>query len=223
MNYATYDDVVKIMEGISKKVPQGIMQGNFPVGAVTWQYYLMEDFLACDGSTINSASIQYPELLAFAQSRGLITTDTSKIYLFQYDSTNDILTLPDLTSTSFWQGDIVQIKYRTSTSVFNTINAGRFVATAPAYYQREQLFSTNKTTITIYPTWVNIDNVGYVLEGTRTIDINNSSNWDTASYATASNRAGKDFYIYAVVNNTANIEPDFILSANSTIPTGLLV
>ena len=306
MNYASYDDVIKIVQGVAKKVPQGIMQGNCPVGTLTWQYTLMEDFIACDGSVVNDASIQYPELLAFAQTHSLVTADTSKTYLFQYASTNDIMTLPDLRDMTVWGGSSVdkkeaglpnitgniyanggdsptgrgvfrsasgvftvgtkydhifsmdtgatynnvygnvdidasrlssiygnsttvqppaiqlipQIKYRTSTSVFNTINAGRFVATAPVHYEREDLFTTNKTTITIKPTWVNIDGIGFVLEGQKTIDINNSSNWDNSSYATASNRAGKDFYIYCVYTSPNNIEPEFILSANSTIPTG---
>lgn len=302
MNYVSYDDMLKIVNGIEKKVPQGILQGNTPVGTITWQYYEMDDYLTLDGSVVNNASIQYPELLAFVQTHSLITTDTSKTYLFQYDSTNDVMTLPDLRDMTVWGGSSVdkkeaglpnikgkfilrnsnqgslieepsgvftttsssyvtinvmqtatagsrrvdfdasrsssiysnsvttvqppaiqlipQIKYRTSTSVFNTINAGRFVATAPAHYEREQLFTTNKTIITIYPTWINIDGIGFVLQNNKTIDINNASNWDTASYATASNRAGKDFYIYAVYTSSNNVEPKFILSANSTIPTG---
>lgn len=307
MNYVSYEDMLKIVNGIEKKVPQGILQGNTPVGTITWQYYEMDDYLTLDGSVVNNASIQYPELLAFAQTHSLITTDTSKTYLFQYNSTNDVMTLPDLRDMTVWGGSSVdkkeaglpnikgslvswyggsnpgylfiagsrgavsvdnigtvmgapqkvntgsasgdtanidastynsiysdsintvqppaiqlipQIKYRTSTSVFNTINAGRFVATAPAHYEREQLFTTNKTIITIYPTWINIDGIGFVLQNNKTIDINNASNWDTASYATASNRAGKDFYIYAVYTSSNNVEPEFILSANSTIPTG---
>lgn len=95
----------------------------------------------------------------------------------------------------------------------------RLVATAPAHYEREQLYTTNKTTITIYPTWININNHGYVLEGTKLIDIENADNWDDSTYTSAAQRAGKDFYIYAC-EPTSNDAPDFILSANSTIPTG---
>ena len=92
------------------------------------------------------------------------------------------------------------------------------VASAPSYYEREQLYSTNKTTITIYPTWVNIDDSGFILETTKLLDIENADNWDDGQYTTAANRAGKDFYIYAL--KTSGNAPAFILSANSTIPAG---
>ena len=104
-------------------------------------------------------------------------------------------------------------------SSWETVEIGKFVATAPAHYEREQLYTTNKTTITIYPTWININNHGYVLEGQKIIDIENADNWDDSTYTSAAQRAGKDFYIYAC-EPTSNDVPDFILSANSTIPTG---
>ena len=220
MNYASYEDVLKIVEGVAKKVPQGLMQGNVPVGTITWQYFVMEDYLALDGATINDASIQYPELLSFAKVHSLITTDTSKTYLFQYDETNDVLTMPNLTSVQMWQDSIPQIKYRNATSVFDTVTIGRYTATAPDYYRRGELPTPNRTSITIHRTWVNIDDIGYVLENDKTMYLDNANNWDDSQYTTASNRAGKDFYVYAVVNSVHNIEPDFILSANSTMPNG---
>lgn len=48
----------------------------------------------------------------------------------------------------------------------------------------------------------------------QTLDINNTALWDDAQYATAANRAGKDFYTYQVSGG------GLILSANSTVPTG---
>lgn len=303
MNYASYEDVLQIVEGVAKKIPQGLMQGNVPVGMITWQYVVMEDYLALDGATINDASIQYPELLSFAKVHSLITTDTTKTYLFQYDETNDVLTMPDFMDKGLWSGSTVeekeaglpnikgyintfswstglkfiigdgnlfngvdntnnatvspsgvsgaganinfnannynpiysdsvttvqppaiqlipQIKYRNSTSVFDTVTIGRYTATAPDYYRRGELPTPNRTSITIHRTWVNVDDIGYVLENDKTMYLDNVNNWDDGQYATASNRVGKDFYVYAVVNSTANIEPDFILSANSTIPNG---
>ena len=92
------------------------------------------------------------------------------------------------------------------------------VAAAPSYYERDQLYNTNKTTITIYPTWVNIDDSGFFTETTNLLDIENADNWDDGQYATAANRAGKDFYIYAC--KSSGDAPAFILSANSTIPAG---
>lgn len=303
MNYASYEDVLKIVEGVAKKVPQGLLQGNTPVGTII--SYMgntpPEDYLSCDGAVISI--ISYKELADFFEVqfgscnyfggdgtttfavpdlrgeflRGtgtnshtnqgsganvgthqdgteIPTTESLSTFIRMYksvnSSNNNLVPMKKdndiklssgqafIQSNASYTYDAVGnkayaytsrptntsvlycIKYRNAESVFNTVTAGRFTATAPAYYQREQLFLTNKTTITIYPTWINVDNVGYVLETSKTIDITNSSNWDDSQYVTASNRAGKDFYIYAVVNSTANIEPDFILSANSTIPTG---
>ena len=100
----------------------------------------------------------------------------------------------------------------------STVDIKKTVAAAPAYYEREQLYNTNKTTITIYPTWVNIDDSGFFMETTKLLDIETADNWDDGQYTTAANRAGKDFYIYAC--KSSGNAPDFILSANSTIPAG---
>ena len=114
---------------------------------------------------------------------------------------------------------IPQIKYKKSSTMWEKVEIGRFVATAPSHYEREDLFTTNKTTITIKPTWINIDGSGYVLQEEKEIDLTDTDSWDEAQYALPANRAGTDFYIYAC-KPTSNVEPDFILSANSTVPTG---
>lgn len=97
--------------------------------------------------------------------------------------------------------------------------AGVTVATAPSYYQRESLPTPAQTSITISPTWVNIGGTGYVLTESKTVNINLTGSWDADSYATAANRAGKDVYIYATATENS-ITPGFILSLNSTVPTG---
>lgn len=103
----------------------------------------------------------------------------------------------------------------------NIDNIGRFVATAPTYYQHEQNITiTNKTKVNIYPTWVNIGDIGYVLPTSMVIDINTNTAWDNSTYATASNRAGKDFYIYACTPVNDSSVPDIVISANSAIPIG---
>ena len=53
----------------------------------------------------------------------------------------------------------------------------------------------------------------------RSLNLGISSNWDNATYATPANRAGKDFYLYACIPVSGNV-PLFILSANTTYPTG---
>ena len=303
-HYSQKDNLISIMKEISKKTPRGILNGDTQVGHITWQMYLMKDYLKLDGTPLANASNDYSDLLSFAQDNNLITADTTDDSLFKYDSTTDVLTLPNYidlclqggntveekeaglpnikgsidvrkvvgNNTVFWSSTgaldgsstgtvtggtmgyhdeirtgqaltfdahssntiysdsintvqppavtlIPQIKYRKSTTMWETVEIGKFVATAPAHYEREQLYTTNKTTITIYPTWININNHGYVLEGTKLIDIENADNWDDSTYTSAAQRAGKDFYIYAC-EPTSNDAPDLILSANSTVPTG---
>ena len=60
-----------------------------------------------------------------------------------------------------------------------------------------------------------------MLESQTTFDISANASWDSDSttYATAANRAGKDFYIYACVPTSGTV-PVIILSVNSTVPTG---
>ena len=51
-------------------------------------------------------------------------------------------------------------------------------------------------------------------------DLNTAGNWDSATYATAANRAGKDFYVYACVPTSGTV-PDFVLSASTTYPSAI--
>lgn len=221
MRYADKQSLIEIMAGISKKIPQGIMNGYDVVGNIEWQMYLMRDYLKLDGTQLADASTDYAELLKFAQDNELITSDLTEDSLFKYDSGTDVLTLPDY-DTNKTTDLIPQIKYRKTTTMWETVEIGKFVATAPSHYERQQIFSTNKTTITIYPTWVNIDNNGYVLETAKTINIENADNWDDNQYVTAANRAGKDFYIYAC-KPVSEDEPIFVLSDSSTVPVGYTV
>ena len=92
------------------------------------------------------------------------------------------------------------------------------VAAGPNYYRREALPSPNKTTITVAPTWVNINGVGHISAANTVLNLNDAASWDDSTYATSANRAGKDFYIYAISGSNNN--PTFKLSANSTVPTG---
>lgn len=56
MNYVSEENLKKIMKSISKKVPQGIMLGNAPVGHIEWQMYLQRDYLKLDGTPLANAS-----------------------------------------------------------------------------------------------------------------------------------------------------------------------
>ena len=79
--------------------------------------------------------------------------------------------------------------------------------------------ATERRTLNIPPMLVNIDGTTYRSASAVTKDLNTSGNWDSATYATAANRVGKDFYLYACVPSSGSA-PTFVLSANATYPTG---
>lgn len=82
----------------------------------------------------------------------------------------------------------------------------------PNYYNRDELFTTNKTTVTIPKDLkININGNCYIST------INKSLQLSTVD--TPTNLAGKDVYIYAC-EPTSGTNPIFVLSLNSTVPTG---
>ena len=88
------------------------------------------------------------------------------------------------------------------------------------YYSASyQISASDQISLVLPPMLIDIGGVSLQKTVITTIDISNSNNWDSATYATAANRAGLDFYIYAC-QPLGGIEPNFILSANSTYPTG---
>ena len=69
---------------------------------------------------------------------------------------------------------------------------------------------------------IDIGGSSYTLSAQATLDLSQEATWDTVSgtdYRTASNRAGKDFYVYAVQPVSGTV-PAFKVSANSTVPSG---
>ena len=94
-----------------------------------------------------------------------------------------------------------------------TINDSKFYS--HTYIDQNKLFMSNaRTTLNVPDVIVVVNgNLHNILE--QDIDINVGSNWDNSSFATGSNRAGKDFYVYALDG-----APYIKLSVNSTFPTG---
>ena len=86
---------------------------------------------------------------------------------------------------------------------------------SPNAYHRVALPSSAKTTISITQTVLAIG--GAVYDGAGSLNLASESDWDDSTYATASNRAGKDFYIYSCVADGAL---KFVLSANKDNPAG---
>lgn len=98
------------------------------------------------------------------------------------------------------------------------------IASLPTHYQRNTLWAQGSTHTKILPPTkitININDNGYIAQNTAEIDLTLESNWDsiTIDYRQAVNRKGKDFYIYACQPADGNV-PIFVLSANSTVPTG---
>lgn len=90
---------------------------------------------------------------------------------------------------------------------------------SPIAYDRNELWKASGQTAIISPSWIKvaINDTCYVVKESMTISLATASNWDSSTYATASNRAGKDFYIYACQGDDGI---KFLLSANSTVPSG---
>ena len=82
----------------------------------------------------------------------------------------------------------------------------------PNYYNRDELFTTNKTTVTIPKDLkININGNCYISTINKFLQL--------STVDTPANLAGKDVYIYAC-EPTSGTEPIFVLSLNSTVPTG---
>ena len=83
-----------------------------------------------------------------------------------------------------------------------------------ADYQRDSLFTSNKTSITIPKgTAMKIDTNYYTSENDVVLQL--------SSVATPANLAGKDVYIYACQpSDSESTVPVFVLSLNNTVPTG---
>lgn len=88
------------------------------------------------------------------------------------------------------------------------------IGKTPNYYKRPSIPTPNKTKITIPAnTQVNIGNKGYISISDTVLEL--------SSVGTATERQGKDVYIYACQPaDTTSTIPVFVLSMNSTVPNG---
>ena len=106
----------------------------------------------------------------------------------------------------------------------------RLPARQDTYYSRNRMWANKgsdsaanrRTLVSPSHMLVNIGGAGphaYELEAAVEKDLDTAANWDDAQYATAANRAGKDFYVYACVP-VSGYTPALILSAATTYPAG---
>lgn len=87
------------------------------------------------------------------------------------------------------------------------------IANTPNYYKRPSLFTVSKTTVTIPKnTQVRVGDKGFQNLADVTLELSTAGD--------AATRKGKDVYIYACQPSTNTTEPVYVLSLNSTVPTG---
>lgn len=113
--------------------------------------------------------------------------------------------VPDLETAS----NAVQLVTETTTEVepFDILD---YVAQIPEYYTRPSLYTVSKKSITIPKGLrVRIGDKGY-----------ESASATTLSTTSLGSLAAKDVYIYACAPITLSTEPIFVLSLNSTVPSG---
>ena len=115
------------------------------------------------------------------------------------------------TGTTTYKGNEIATKADITTSDVRSLKYNSYI--------RSELPTSAKTSITISSMALTINSLTYELKDEETLSLNSSSSWDNATYATASSRAGKDFYIYAC-QPSSGTTPTLILSANGTVPTG---
>ena len=147
-------------------------------------------------------------LKANVQIKAVLTAfvpDDGSILLIAEDQTNTskLIGLPDGTLT--WQDKNISLL-------------------SPVHYSRSNNFETSGQTSIKLPSYLSLMVNGHHFRNDEevTIDIADSANWDSTEtdYTVAENRAGKDFYIYAVDDNKVTKSVHIVLSANSTVPTG---
>ena len=86
-----------------------------------------------------------------------------------------------------------------------------FIKNNKKFYNRDELFTPNKTNITIHKNLkINIGGNPYISTIDKVLQL--------TSLGTLDSLGGKDVYIYACASSTT--EPNFVLSLNSTIPSG---
>ena len=145
-NFVSYEDMFKIVKGLGKKSNQTIVNSDVQVGHVMWQMYLVDGYLKLDGSQLSNAKTDYYDLWNFATLNNLITTDTTNLSLFQYDSTNDVLTLPNWMDKTVWSGTTVEEKEAGLPNITGTIVALGDLNTALGDWNLSGAFYDDTTT-----------------------------------------------------------------------------
>ena len=141
------------------------------------------------------------------------------------------ITLTEAVAPSTPATDKVAIYAKTDALLYQKDDTGKesritpFVAIAK-YYNHDQTWvrKTTDNTVVQSPNEIlmRIDDNTYILPAQIELDVDTAGDWDTVvgtDYSTPANRAGLDFYVYAMQPASGSV-PEFVLSANSTVPDG---
>jgi hypothetical protein len=99
----------------------------------------------------------------------------------------------------------------------NQLQGGNAVATG---YYSPSATSGDRVTITIPDTIVAVNSTTYRNPTAVSKVLSTAGNWDASTYATAANRVGLDFYVYACKPASGYV-PDYILSHSATFPSAM--
>lgn len=107
-----------------------------------------------------------------------------------------------------------RVIYKALNSSSGSVDLSNIIEAEDNYFKRNSLMTVTKTSVTIPKGMqINIGGKGYVSTAAATLDISTA--------ATAADRAGKDLYVYACQpTDTSSREPAFVVSMNSTVPSG---
>ena len=199
---ASFDGTADITPGVTGT----LAVGNGGTGETTLPPMLMSAlaYSATEDYTPGTLVTQNDELFVCLTANGPLSTVISPS--------------ADTTST-YWSKVVSKTAMDTAitTAVSSAIAAedaalmGKIFAQS-TWYKRPELPTVTQTTVTIPSgTQVAIDSAMYISTSATTLSLDD--------FETAANRKGKDMYIYACVP-ALGTEPDFVLSLNSTVPSG---
>ena len=204
-NGTEWDNLGMSLDGLVKKI-NGFTPDD--LGAVVFQY--IKNITDNDGTlTITIRN---------GESESTITIDTGKVKTVngeEPDETGNIsieVPQPTIATQAEAEAGTDNTKFMTPLRTKEAINSQ--VVTNKVDYGRDALFTTNKTTVTIPKnTTMKIDTGYYTSVKDVTLQL--------SSAGQPSELAGKNVYIYACQpTDVSSTEPVFVLSLNSTVPTG---